>query len=96
MVIKKTLTAVVIALSFVAAPAFADLFGWDDGDSHLDEDEFSAGFNQEDRFGAFDSNTDGMIDSDEFSARMGDEDMGLFDGNADGMLDNDEFTSGAY
>jgi len=48
------------------------------------------------RFGSFDSNVDGMLDGDEFSTRMGSEDMDAYDGNADGMLDRDEFTAGAY
>ena len=93
---KHVFAAGTLTLALVSSAAFADM-DWDgDADGLLDGDEFSEGFNTEDRFGAFDSNADGLLDGDEFGARMGDEDMAAYDGDGDGMLDNDEFTQGAY
>lgn len=94
---KRTNILTALALVLCTGTATADI-GLFDGneDGMLDNDEFSAGFNEGDRFGAFDTNRDGTLDADEFGARMGDEDMSLFDGNEDGVLDDEEFTQGTY
>ena len=94
---KRTTILTALALVLCTGTAAADIGLFDgDEDGMLSDEEFSEGFNEDDRFGAFDTNRDGALDAEEFGARMGDEDMGLFDENEDGVLDNDEFTRGTY
>ena len=87
--VRKIFSATAIAGIVAATPLVAqEIWGdWDtDADAQWTQEEFGAGFGEQDAFGGWDANQDNMIDEDEFNQGV----FGGYDANDDEFLDEEE------
>lgn len=105
-------SALALALA-TTAPAMADFNSLDtNADSHINQGEFNAGFQNHGTFKAWDADHNGVVTADEFDAGIHTRrdkipetddgasndawDYNTWDANADAGVDNDEFNMGVF